>query len=212
MMPAKWKPQPACATGCPDMAPNPRCRSRSEASTFCATDRPTGTPKGASRDTPTSRSTNSGCRKHTSAAQALAACPIDIIVASPLIRALKTAAIVAERLGKPLFVDSALKERHFGAFEGLIVDEVKRGLGLKPHERLVQHLPADAEQWHETGARAARAIGTWLDRHPDSKLLFVTHAGLFDALHERIFGARREPKHVPYLWQAGAKGWTCNAL
>jgi hypothetical protein len=40
----------------------------------------------------------------------------------------------------------------------------------------------------------------------------VTHAGLFDALHERIFGARREPKHVPYLWQAGAKGWTCNAL
>ena len=146
------------------------------------------------------------------AAQALAACPIDIIVASPLIRALKTAAIVAERLDKPLFVDSALKERHFGAFEGLIVDEVKRGLGLEPHERLVQHLPADAEQWHETGARAARAIGTWLDRHPDSKLLFVTHAGLFDALHERIFGARREPKHLPYLWQAGAKGWTCNAL
>ena len=43
-------------------------------------------------------------------------------------------------------------------------------------------------------------------------LLFVTHAGLFDALHERIFGARLEPKHAPYLWQAGANGWTCNAL
>jgi len=64
----------------------------------------------------------------------------------------------------------------------------------------VQHLPADAEQWHETGARAARAVGAWLDRYPDSMLLFVTHAGLFDALH------------VPYLWQAGAQGWTCNAL
>jgi broad specificity phosphatase PhoE len=89
------------------------------------------------------------------AAQAPAACPIDIIVASPLIRALTTAAIVADRLNRPLFIDSALKERHFGAFEGLVVDEVKRRLGLKPHERLVQHLPADAEQWHETGARAA---------------------------------------------------------
>jgi broad specificity phosphatase PhoE len=89
------------------------------------------------------------------AAQAPAACPIDIIVASPLIRALTTAAIVADRLNRPLFIDSALKERHFGAFEGLVVDEVKRRLGLKPHERLVQHLPADAEQWHDTGARAA---------------------------------------------------------
>ena len=90
------------------------------------------------------------------AAQALAGCPVDIIVASPLIRALKTAAIVAERLNEPLFVDSALEERHFGAFEeGLVIDDVKRRLGLKPHERLVQHLPADAEQWHETGARAA---------------------------------------------------------
>jgi probable phosphoglycerate mutase len=142
------------------------------------------------------------------AAQALVGCPIDIIVASPLIRALKTAAIVAERLARPLFVDSALKERHFGAFEGLMVDEVKRKLGLAPHQRLVQHLPADAEQWHESGARAAQAI----DRLPDSTLLFVTHAGLFDSLHERIFGARLEPTHVPCLWQAGASGWTCNAL
>ena len=64
----------------------------------------------------------------------------------------------------------------------------------------------------ETAARAPRAIGTWLDRHPDSTPLFVTPAGLFDARHERIFGTRQEPQHVPYLWQAGAQGWTCNAL
>jgi probable phosphoglycerate mutase len=146
------------------------------------------------------------------AAQALADCPIDIIVASPLIRALKTAAIIAERLNRPLFVDSALRERHFGAFEGLVINEVKRKLGMEPHERMTQHLPADAEQWHETVLRAPRAMGAWLERHPDDTLLFVTHAGLFDALHERIFGARLEPKHVPYLWLVGASGWTCNPL
>jgi broad specificity phosphatase PhoE len=153
-----------------------------------------------------------GLAQAASAAQALAGCPVDIIVASPLVRALKTAAVVAERLGKPLFVDSELKERHFGEFEGLVVNEVKRKLGLQPHERLLHHLPADAEQWHETGARSARVIGKWLDRHQDRTLLFVTHAGLFDALHERIFGARLEPKHAPYLWQPGAHGWSCNAL
>ena len=135
-----------------------------------------------------------------------------MIVASPLIRARKTAAIVAERLGKAVLVDDALKERHFGALEGLVISEVKQRLGMQPHERMLHHLPADAEQWHETGARAARVIGTWLDRHPDSTLLFVAHAGQFDALHERIFGARLEPRHVPYLWRASASGWSCNPL
>ena len=146
------------------------------------------------------------------AAQALAGCPVDLIVASPLVRALKTAAIVAERLDKPLFVDSELKERHFGAFEGLVVTEVKARLGVAPHERLVRHLPPDAEQWQETGERPLRVIGRWLARHPDRTLLFVTHSGLFDALHEAIFGSRMEPKHVPYLWRPEAGGWSCNTL
>jgi broad specificity phosphatase PhoE len=156
--------------------------------------------------------TAAGVQQAQDAAQALAHCPVDLIVASPLIRALKTAAIVAERLDKPLFVDSELKERHFGAFEGLVVAEVKAKLGVAPHERLVRHLPPDAEQWHETRARSARVIGRWLGRNPGRTLLFVTHSGLFDALHEQIFGTRVEPKHVPYLWQPEASGWTCKAL
>jgi broad specificity phosphatase PhoE len=128
------------------------------------------------------------------AAQARAACPIDIIVASPLIRALTTAAIVAERLNQPLFADSALKERHFGAFEGLVVDEVKRRLGL---ERMSGWC-STCRPTRSNGMRPARAPRG--DRHlarpppgQDSRLLFVTHAGLFDALHERIVGARLEP-------------------
>jgi broad specificity phosphatase PhoE len=146
------------------------------------------------------------------AAEALGAHRLDVIIASPLIRALQTAQIVAKRLDKPLVLDADLKERHFGAFEGLVVNEVKRQFGLQPHERLVRHLPADAEQWHETGARTVRVIGKWLDRHPDSAVLFVAHSGLFDALHELIFGSRIEPRHVPYLWRHGKNGWTCEAL
>ncbi len=104
-----------------------------------------------------------------------------------------------------------LKERHFGRFEGLVVNEVKAQLGLQPHERLVRHLPADAEQWHETGARTVRVLGKWLDRHPDQTLLFVTHSGLFDALYEMTFGSRVEPKHVPYHWRHDGNAWSCDA-
>jgi broad specificity phosphatase PhoE len=143
------------------------------------------------------------------AAKHLAHCPLDLIVASPLIRARRTAEIVSEALGKPLLVDDELKERHFGAFEGLVVNEVKAKLGLQPHQRLVKHLPPDAEQWHETRARAVRVIGKWLTNHPDQTLLFVTHSGLFDALHEMTFATRLEPKHVPYHWRHDGNAWTC---
>ena len=143
------------------------------------------------------------------AARILARCPVDLIIASPLIRARRTAEIVSEHLGKPLLFDDELKERHFGRFEGLIVNEVKAQFGLQPHERLVKHLPPDAEQWHETRARAVRVIGSWLTRHPNETLLFVTHSGLFDSLQYEIFGARVEPKHVPYHWSHDGNGWSC---
>jgi broad specificity phosphatase PhoE len=153
-----------------------------------------------------------GLSQARDAATILARCPVDLIVASPLIRARKTAEIVAERLGKPLLVDDDLKERHFGAFEGLIVNEVKAQFGLQPHERLVRQLPADAEQWHETCARTVRVIGKWLGRHPNQTLLFVAHAGLFDALHLTILESRVEAKHAPYYWQHGENGWSCSLV
>jgi broad specificity phosphatase PhoE len=153
-----------------------------------------------------------GLSQAHAAATILARCPVDLIVASPLIRARKTAEIVADHLGKPLLVDDALKERHFGAFEGLVVNDVKAQFGLQPHERLVHHLPADAEQWHETCARTVRVIGQWLGRHPGQTLLFVAHAGLFDALHAMVLGSRVESRHAPYYWQHNETGWSCSLV
>jgi broad specificity phosphatase PhoE len=153
-----------------------------------------------------------GLSQAHAAAAILAQCPVDLIVASPLIRARTTAEIVAKQLGKPLLTDDSLKERHFGAFEGLVVNDVKAQFGLQPHERLVRHLPADAEQWHETCARTMRVIGQWLGRHPDLTLLFVAHAGLFDALHAMVLGSRVEAKHAPYYWQHNETGWSCSLV
>jgi len=153
-----------------------------------------------------------GLAQAESAALLLAPLRIDVIAASPLLRARQTAEIVGRKLGKTPSFDNGLKERHFGRFEGLVVNEVKASLGLQPHERLNKHLPADAEQWHETRARTVRVIGGWLDRRPGETLLFVAHSGLFDALHEIIFGARLEPKHAPYWWQHDGKSWSCDIV
>ena len=78
--------------------------------------------------------------------------------------------------------------------------------------RTLRHLPADAEQWPETGARTVRVIGQWLDRHPRETVLFVAHSGLFDALYEIVLGARIEPKPAPYRWKHDGTGWSCVAM
>lgn len=153
-----------------------------------------------------------GLAQAESAAAALEGCGVDLIVASPLIRARKTAEIVAHRLGKTPVFDDELMERRFGRFEGLVVNEVKASFGLTPNERLVQHLPDNAEQWHETRARTVKVLSKWLTQRPDATILFVSHSGLFDALHEIIFGPRIEPRHAPYRWSHSGAGWRCDPV
>lgn len=137
---------------------------------------------------------------------------IDIIVSSPLIRALKTAAIVSERIDRPIYIESQLKERSFGNFEGQIMAELKQSLGLQPHQRLTPYLPVDAEQWPDTCKRARTAFGNSLTKFAPRNVLFVAHAGLFDALHEQLFGARLEPNHEPYLFEPAGQIWKVRPL
>ena len=71
------------------------------------------------------------------AAKILANCPIDLIVASPLIRARRTAEIVSEQLGKPLllddellvisdFIDSVTGELDIAAFDRVVMRRERR--------------------------------------------------------------------------------------
>ena len=79
------------------------------------------------------------------------------IVSSPLIRALKTAAAVAERLALPIHIDGELMERKFGSFEGRVVAEVKREHGLPLDQPITVILPPDAQLWPQTRERT-RAV------------------------------------------------------
>jgi broad specificity phosphatase PhoE len=153
-----------------------------------------------------------GLAQAHAAAKMLSEKSVDIIVSSPLVRALKTAAIISERIARPIYIDSQLKERSFGAFEGQILADLKRSLGLEPHQRLTAYLPADAEQWPDTGARALAAFANSLTKFARRNVLFVAHAGLFDALHELMLGARFEPNHEPYVFEPDGQSWSVRPI
>ena len=143
---------------------------------------------------------DTGVSQAVQAASRLQNTRIDRVVSSPLIRALKTAAVVADRLALPVHVDSALHERSFGSFEGEIIADVKRAHGLPTSEPARKILPADAEAWPQTLERSRTAFGAWLaDRPSEEVTLFVAHHGLFRALSELLVGGGLESGHaVPY--------------
>jgi broad specificity phosphatase PhoE len=163
-------------------------------------------------DTPLNRA---GIAQAHAAAERLAEVPIDRIVVSPLIRAVATAAIVAERLGKPIQIERGLVERNFGSFNGLVIHEVKALHGLRPDQSSRHILPPDADRFDEIFERIPPVIARWLAAHPNELILFVGHSGVFDALHQHLIGPRsgRESDHaVPYVADPRPDGWDLRAL
>lgn len=151
-----------------------------------------------------------GLAQARAAAAQLTSARIDRIVASPLIRALKTAAIVAEACRSPIYVESGLVERAFGSFEGLSVAKTKQAHGLALDQNSRSIMPADADSWDEIMQRVPPVITRWLSAHPGETLLFVAHGGVFDAVHANLIGPRTgsESLHAsPYLAEPAAAGW-----
>ncbi|MBX3099756.1 MAG: histidine phosphatase family protein [Salinibacterium sp.] len=104
----------------------------------------------------------------------------DAIVASPLSRAVETAAIIAGEvgLGAPT-TDDRLVERHYGEAEGLDFDEMQR--------RFPGDTPVPGrEKRSEVGARALESLMDVAVAHPDESVLVVAHGGLIRAVLRRI--------------------------
>ncbi|HEX2859939.1 MAG TPA: histidine phosphatase family protein [Alphaproteobacteria bacterium] len=154
-----------------------------------------------------------GVRQAASICQTLLENHVDYVISSPLTRALKTAAYIAETHQKPIHIDSRLKERTFGSYEGQRTDELLAKHGLSAGSSLNQILPPDAEAWPETTARALAAIGDWMTRHPKSKLVFVSHGAVYRALVEALTGNKVYADNAkPYLFTPTAAGWDITAL
>ncbi|BAT58824.1 alpha-ribazole phosphatase [Variibacter gotjawalensis] len=147
------------------------------------------------------------------AAAALRSATFDRVIASPLSRALETAQLVNEPHGRPLHTDKNLQERGFGSFEGFGIAELKQRHGIPMTQSLTTILPPDAEQWGETLKRTRGVIRTWTERYPKETLLFVSHGGVFGALHEQLCGAWASTQNaVPYSFSPNASGWDVAVL
>ena len=128
---------------------------------------------------------------------------VDVVYSSDLARARETAEILADAVGAEVQVDPRLRERGFGAWEGLTMDEIEErhadehrawlaGTGLGA---------ADAEPLDAFAARLAEFVEDVLHRHPDEAVLIVSHGGAIRAVHAYAQGLDyvRDHRQIPFV-------------
>jgi probable phosphoglycerate mutase len=111
-------------------------------------------------------------------ADRLAGEPITAVYSSDLDRARETAEILAARLDLPVVVDPALRERHFGSWEGRTIDELEeRWPGAWARWRNGNEGEGDVEDHLALAARIRDAISRLAAAHPGERILVVAHGG-----------------------------------
>ena len=115
---------------------------------------------------------------------------IDVIYSSDLARARETAEIIAAAVGRDVRTDDRLRERSFGAWEGLTAPEIE--------ERFAEDLARwrlgdgagadDAEPFDVFARRVQSFVDDAVARHPDETILVVAHGGTIRVIHALASG------------------------
>jgi len=118
--------------------------------------------------------------------------PFDVVISSPLSRALETAEIIAGVGREDIMVEDGCIERSFGEMEGLTPGQVREWL---PQVRYVRigHVdyslnPPGGETFEELHERARRFLERTLELHGGTKILLFGHENFLQQLHGVIRG------------------------
>lgn len=115
---------------------------------------------------------------------------IDVVMASPLARAVETARIAIP--DRELLLDPRLRELDFGAFEGLTRDVIERDprWAVWIEDPFMRAAP-DGESYRQLRERMV----AWLDEarrsFPDAHVAAVTHSGSIQTLLSALLGVER---------------------
>jgi probable phosphoglycerate mutase len=121
--------------------------------------------------------------------------PLDAIYSSDLQRARDTAQAIAAVRGMTLQTDPGLRERCFGAFEGLVHSEISERypadfLAWKRRDLDARYTEGErrAETLREFAARALASVARVASMDGHQRIAVVTHGGVLDTLYRHAYG------------------------
>jgi probable phosphoglycerate mutase len=121
-------------------------------------------------------------------AQALkdTAITFDVLYTSDLKRAADTAKAVVQLFSIEAQVDSALRERHFGALQGLLISEaplIKPDIWQAHIARNLVHELEGGESIQQFALRVQNVLNMIQERHSGKTILMVSHGGTLDMMY-----------------------------
>lgn len=143
------------------------------------------------------------------------------IYSSDLARARETAQALAAREDEPVLPVPALRERHYGLFQGLTAAEA----AVRHPEAYAHYLARDPDYAFDTGeslrvfaARVTACIDGLARRHAGQTVAAVSHSGVLDILYRRATGRPLStprdfeiPNCALNWFRIGAQGWRLEA-
>ena len=118
--------------------------------------------------------------------------PFDVVISSPLSRALETAEIVAGVSREEVVIDEGCTERSFGEMEGLRPEEVRERLPQVEYVR-IGHVnyslnPPGGETFDHLHERAREFLKRTVRTHGGKKILLFAHENFLQQLHGVLRG------------------------
>lgn len=128
---------------------------------------------------------------------------ISQVYTSDLSRAKVTAQSFAQPLGLPVREEKALRERHFGIFEGITWQELEEqhpAAARAWKSRDPHWIPEKGESLEMLRLRIVHAINRLASAHRGEQIAIVTHGGVLDVLYRL---ATRQFDPSPRTWSLG---------
>ena len=127
--------------------------------------------------------------------------PVDAVYSSDLVRARQTAEIVGETTGLEVRFDERLRERGFGSWEGLTMEEIESSFPDDQRRWLAGTGPGarDAEPFGAFAARVGSFVDEVAQRHDGEQVLVVSHGGTIRVVHALAAGLDyvRDHRSIP---------------
>lgn len=115
----------------------------------------------------------------------------EIIYSSPLKRAVSSAEILSRILSLDIKIEETLKERSFGKWEGLSINEI---VSLYPDDferwrtNPVKFSPPEGESTVDVSKRASEALKKIIKNHKNSQIFITAHGGINRVILCNILG------------------------
>jgi probable phosphoglycerate mutase len=111
----------------------------------------------------------------------------DVLIASTLPRAMRTAEIIAPVLGVPIIPDDDVQEMRVGELDGLPWEQAQE-LWADHHVDPYQPLGPGGENWPQFQLRVATALHRIITEHAGKSIVVVCHGGVVDGSFGYFFG------------------------